>query len=160
MLKEPDQWQKMKADVLPKTMQEKRTSRVTTAVSHTTQSVESTQKQSMVEWMLDPKCLSSRSWLVRVLARARRVLFNMRNPESKRSGGGLDLDPIASAFAADHKILKSGKTVSANSPLSKLNPKIDEDGIIRSDGRLKFAEQLHTTCSVLSSCRGVTGSPS
>ena len=45
-------------------------------------------------------------------------------------------------YRGDYCIVKSGKPVPKTSPLVKLNPTIDEAGLIRSDGRLKFAEQL------------------
>ena len=42
------------------------------------------------------------------------------------------------AFYEEYTALRSGKPSSKKSQLIKLNPCIDEDGIIRCDGRLKF----------------------
>ena len=84
-------------------------------------------KQRMEEWRLDPKRFSSWSRLIRVLARVRRVLFNMRSPRREKNGVELDLEELreaeeeliaaaqGQAFAADHKVLKSGKPVDAKS---------------------------------------------
>ena len=44
------------------------------------------------------------------------------------------------AFCEEYTALRSGKPISKKSQLIKLNPCIDEDGIIRCDGRLKFAD--------------------
>ena len=42
----------------------------------------------------------------------------------------------------DYELVKRSKPLPSSSPLIKLNPRIDESGVIRSDGRLNFAEQL------------------
>ncbi|XP_044172538.1 uncharacterized protein LOC122956887 [Acropora millepora] len=46
------------------------------------------------------------------------------------------------AFCEEYTALRSGKPISKKSQLIKLNPCIDEDGIIRCDGRLKFVDFL------------------
>ena len=46
------------------------------------------------------------------------------------------------AFCEEHTALRSGRPISKKSQLIKLNPCIDEEGIIRCDGRLKFADFL------------------
>ena len=46
------------------------------------------------------------------------------------------------AFCEEYTALRSGKPISEKSQLIKLNPCIGEDGIIRCDGRLKFADFL------------------
>lgn len=46
------------------------------------------------------------------------------------------------AFMNDYKALVSGKPLWPKSPLFKLNPVLDEDGGIRSNERLQFAEYL------------------
>ncbi|PFX18078.1 EGF-like module-containing mucin-like hormone receptor-like 1 [Stylophora pistillata] len=43
------------------------------------------------------------------------------------------------AFCDEYTALSSGKPIPKKSQLIKLNPCIDDDGVIRSDGRLKFA---------------------
>ena len=45
-------------------------------------------------------------------------------------------------FREDYELIKHSKPLPSSSLLIKLNPRIDESGVIRSDGRLKFAEQL------------------
>ena len=45
-------------------------------------------------------------------------------------------------FCEEYTALRSGKPISKKSQLIKLNPCIDEDGIIRCDGRLKLADFL------------------
>ena len=47
------------------------------------------------------------------------------------------------AFRDKNTALTSGKPISKKSQLIKLNPSIDEDGVISCDGRLKFADFLH-----------------
>ena len=46
------------------------------------------------------------------------------------------------AFRDGYAALSSGKPIPKKSQLIKLNPCIDDDGVIRSDGRLKFANFL------------------
>ena len=45
-------------------------------------------------------------------------------------------------FHEDYELVKRSKPLPSSSPLIKLNPRIDKSGVIRSDGHLKFAEQL------------------
>ena len=52
------------------------------------------------------------------------------------------------AFCEEYTALRSGKPISNKSQLIKLNPCIDEDGIIRCDGRLKFAGVNFTLCQL------------
>ena len=46
------------------------------------------------------------------------------------------------AFVNENEALVSGKPIPPKSPLTNLNPVLDEDGCIRSNGRLQFAEYL------------------
>ena len=46
------------------------------------------------------------------------------------------------AFREEYAALSLGKPIPQKSQLIKLNPCIDEDGVIRCDGRLRFAEIL------------------
>jgi hypothetical protein len=78
----------------------------------------------------------------------------MRNGDQRRTDAELTNDELQEAeeeairlaqqegYRGDYDIVKSGKPVPKTSPLVKLNPTIDEAGLIRSDGCLKFAEQL------------------
>jgi hypothetical protein len=45
-------------------------------------------------------------------------------------------------FSEEYQALKSNKTISPKSLLIKLSPRIDENGIIRMDGRLTYADYL------------------
>ncbi len=45
-------------------------------------------------------------------------------------------------FHEEHKAFAKGKPISNRSILSKLNPKLDEQGIICSDSRLSYTEYL------------------
>ena len=49
-------------------------------------------------------------------------------------------------FPEEYKALKSKKAISPKSPLIKLSPRIDQNGIIRMDGRLTNAD--HLPCDV------------
>ena len=46
------------------------------------------------------------------------------------------------AFPGEYKALVTGKPIPTKSPLMKLNPVLHEEGCIRSNGRLQFAEYL------------------
>ena len=105
-------------------------------------------------WRLDPQRFSDWSWHIRVFARVKRALYNMRNPDQRKAERELTIDEIKEVekdviqlaqqdgFRADYELVKRNKPLTSSSPLIKLDPRIDESGVIRSDGRLKFAEQL------------------
>ena len=105
-------------------------------------------------WRLEPKRFSSWSRLVRVHARVRRVLHNMSRKQEKQTSKVLLPHEIREAedevvrssqreaFVNEYKALVSGKPIPPKSPLIKLNPVLDEDGCIRCNGRLQFAEYL------------------
>ena len=105
-------------------------------------------------WRLDPTRFSSWIRLLRVHARVRRVLLNMRRRDNRNTRMELLPEEIKDAeeeivrlaqreaFCEEYTALRSGKPISKKSQLIKLNPCIDEDGIIRCDGRLKFADFL------------------
>ena len=105
-------------------------------------------------WRLDPKRYSSWTRLVRVHARVRRVLHNMRNRDNRNASMELLPEGIKDAedeivrlaqreaFCDEYDALSSGKPIPKKSQLITLNPCIDDDGVIRSDGRLKFADFL------------------
>ena len=105
-------------------------------------------------WRLDPKRYSSWTRLVRVHARVRRVLHNMRNRDNRNASMELLPEGIKDAedeivrlaqreaFRDEYDALSSGKPIPKKSQLITLNPCIDDDGVIRSDGRLKFADFL------------------
>lgn len=106
------------------------------------------------DWRLDPKRYSSWNRLVRVHARVRRALQSMSKKGEKQTSKVLLPREIREAeeevvracqrevFHNEYKALVSGKPVPQKSPLIKLNPILGEDGCIRSNGRLQFAEYL------------------
>ncbi len=105
-------------------------------------------------WRLDPKRFSSWVRLVRVHARVRRAMYNMRNRDNRNTSMELSPEEIKDAkkvivrltqreaFRDEYTALSSGKPIPKKSQLIKLNPCLDEDGVIRCDGRLKFADFL------------------
>ena len=84
----------------------------------------------------------------------KRVVFNMRNPGKQRGGRELTVDELKDAesdvicnaqreaLPEHYRLVKAGKPVTPTSQLAKLNPRIDEDGLLRSHSRLEFGEQL------------------
>ncbi|XP_028413247.1 uncharacterized protein LOC114536094 [Dendronephthya gigantea] len=106
------------------------------------------------EWQLDSKRFSSWIRLVRLHARVKRVVHNMKNGAEKHCSKELIPDEIRDAeediirqaqkeaFVEEYAMLQKKKPVSQRSILSKLNPVLDEQGIIRSDSRLRYAEYL------------------
>ena len=105
-------------------------------------------------WRLHPKRFSSWTRLVRVHARVRRVLHNMRSRDSRTASMELLPEEIRDAeeeivslaqrevFRDEYTALSSGKPIPKKSQLIKLNPCLNEDGVMRCDGRLKFADFL------------------
>ena len=105
-------------------------------------------------WRFDPKRFSSWSRFVRVYARVRRVPHNMSRKQERQTSKVLLPNEIREAedevlrscqreaFGNEYKVLVSGKPIPPRTPLIKLNPLLDEDGCIRSNGRLQFAEYL------------------
>jgi hypothetical protein len=110
-------------------------------------------KKSTV-WRLDPKRYSNWTRLVRVLGRVRRFIHNTRNSETRVSYQELLPEELRDAeesiicraqqdaFSDEYKALKTRKQMPPKSTLLKLNPRLDEQGLIRSDSRLRFAEFL------------------
>ena len=114
-------------------------------------------------WRLDLKQFSSWTRLVRVHARVRRVLHNLCSRDDKKVGIELLPEEVKDAeeeivslaqreaFSDEYAALSLGKPISQKSQLIKLNPCIDEDGIIQCDGHLKFAEffPYDTGCPII-----------
>ena len=82
------------------------------------------------------------------------MLNNMRNRDNRNANMELTPEEIKDAeeeivrltqhdaFRDEYTALSSGKPIPKKSQLIKLNPCLDEDGVIRCDGRLKFADFL------------------
>ncbi len=78
----------------------------------------------------------------------------MRDANERRTGRELSVEEIRDAeediirqaqkeaFREEHEALAKGKPISNGSILSKLKSKLDEQGIIRSDSRLRYTEYL------------------
>ena len=158
--KEEDQWPRMKFDNRPDELPERRTTQGTSEGGGVVLAVnnqrdeDTSQPKGDKTWRLDPQRFSDWSWYIRVFARVKRALYNMRNPDHRKAERELMIDEIKEAeqdvmrlaqqdsFHEDYELVKRNKPLPSSSPLIKLNPRIDESGVIRSDGRLKFAEQL------------------
>lgn len=92
--------------------------------------------------------------LTRVQAWIYRFLNNCRLPRKKRTTGELTSEEITDAevhiikkaqresFKDEYEALSEGKVVPRQSKLLALKPKLDEDGLLRSDGRLVNADYL------------------
>lgn len=105
-------------------------------------------------WRLDTTRFSSWVNLTRVSAWVNRFVNNCRVKKPERTSGELSPEEIRdveneiiknaqkNAFPKEYKALNNQKTLPNDSKLLALKPKLDEDGIIRSDGRLKYAEFL------------------
>ena len=109
---------------------------------------------SVPAWRLNPKRFSSWCRLVNIHARVRRALHNMSKRGSRQTSKALlpceireaEAEVVRScqreAFPGEYKALVTGKPIPTKSSLMKLNPVLDEEGCIRSNGRLQFAEYL------------------
>ena len=146
----------------PREMPEKKTSRrkedtngcPTLLTNNLQKEAASKQEDKVGVWRLDAKRFSSWMHLLRVHARVRTVLLNMRTRDNRNARMELLPEEIKDAeeeivrlaqreaFCEEYTALRSGKPISKKRLLIKLNPCIDEDGIIRCDGRLKFADFL------------------
>ena len=106
------------------------------------------------KWRLDPARYSSFVRLVRVLAWVNRFIDNCRLKRQERRGGTLCIAEIEDAeimiikntqkesFKAEYFALINNREIPKTSKLLSLNPRIDEHGLVRCDGRLKYAEFL------------------
>jgi hypothetical protein len=105
-----------------------------------------------ISWRLEPLCFSSWKRLVRVHAWVYRFLCNCRRIQAKMVTGSLSPEEIHDAevciitntqkkeFAEEYQALTSQRELPKHSKIMGLNPRIDDDGLMRCDGRLKYAE--------------------
>ncbi|XP_065192504.1 uncharacterized protein LOC135823588 [Sycon ciliatum] len=110
--------------------------------------------QQQQQWRLDPERFGSWSRLLRARALVRRFVTNCRTIKSDRMTGPLSSAEISDAetevlkmaqhdaFSDEIKVLGQRKVVSARSELSPMNPMIDDNGVLRCQGRLAYAEYL------------------
>ncbi|XP_067051179.1 uncharacterized protein [Acropora muricata] len=151
LTKDFKEWSKMQDPNRPREMPEKKTSQrkedtngCTTLLTNNLQKeAASKQDDKLGVWRLDPKRFSSWIRLLRVHARVRRVLLNMRRRDNRIARMELLPEDIKDAeeeivrlaqreaFCEEYTALRSGKPISKKSQLIKLNPCIDEDGNIR-----------------------------
>ena len=103
---------------------------------------------------LQPQRYSSWSKLTRVTARVDRFLENCRLPAALRREGALKPDKVTAAgrryirqaqqevFGEEIRALKAGREIPGGSKLLPLRPVLDKEGVLRCDGRLRYAECL------------------
>ena len=91
-------------------------------------------------WRLDPRLFSSWTKLIRVQAWVRRFVDNCRS--SKRESGELKAEEIEILRFPTSIWHFSDKESPKKSKLLGLQPWLDEEGQMRCDGRLKYAEFL------------------
>lgn len=108
---------------------------------------------SQIDDKLAPGRFSSWIRLIRIFAWVNRFINNCRS-KTRTSDKALSADELTSAenryircsqresFPVEYKALSSEKPLSANSKLLSLNVKLDSDGIMRCDTRLKYAKYL------------------
>ena len=106
------------------------------------------------DFRLNPLRYSSWIRLVRVRAWVNRFIENCRLKKDLRRKGTLASDETDESeaqiirgaqqdeFYEDYRALVRERQLPSNSKLSNLNPKVDENGLLRSDGRLVYAEFL------------------
>lgn len=106
------------------------------------------------DWRLNPEHFSSWLRLIRVRSWINRFVENCRLKSDLRRKGGLSVDEIEEAeiqivrdaqisdFREDYIALMKGQQLPLGSRLLSLKPKIDEYGLLRSDGRLQYADFL------------------
>ena len=106
------------------------------------------------KWRLHPSNWSSWLRLTRVCAWVLRFVQNCRSSRQERLSESLSPEEIENAeiliileaqqaaFTEEYLALQENKWISKKSRLRTLVPLLDEDGLIRCDGRLRFAEFL------------------
>ena len=103
---------------------------------------------------LDPSYFSSWLRLTRLVAWVCRFLDNCRTAKEERINVELTYEEIKdaeihiirdlqqNAFATEYQQLLKGKQMKSDSKLIVLQPRIDEDGLLRCNGRLRYADFL------------------
>lgn len=103
---------------------------------------------------LNPRRYSSWLCLKRILAWIFRFIYNCQRTNMERTRGEESSDEIKSAeiqlikqeqwthFKEEWTALSRGQSLAASSKIIGLQPKLDENGLMQSDGRLKYADFL------------------
>ncbi|XP_033105172.1 uncharacterized protein LOC117107577 [Anneissia japonica] len=110
-------------------------------------------KGDQTSWRLEPTRFSKWVSLTRLQAWVLRFVNNCRLPHSQRNRGEspdeindaeININKTAQqdGFSTEFQQLSCGKILKNDSKIIGLQQKIDDDGLMRSDGRLKFAEFL------------------
>ncbi|XP_065194926.1 uncharacterized protein LOC135826224 [Sycon ciliatum] len=106
------------------------------------------------DWIIDPAKWLDWQKTIRTLTWVRRFISNCRAAAEDRLAGELTPIELADAelyvvrntqrdaFAAEIVLLRKRKAVHATSKLAKLCPFLDDDGVLRCEGRLQYAEFL------------------
>ena len=106
------------------------------------------------QWRLSPHRFSSWFRLTRVHAWINRFISNCKSVKQSRKYGELQPEEISDAetmiitacqqeaFRAEYTALTNKRQIHPTSKLLPLSPIIDEDGVLRSDTRIKYAEYL------------------
>jgi hypothetical protein len=105
-------------------------------------------------WKLNPTNWSNWKQLSHVLAWVLRFVNNVRTDCEKRQVGSLTPEEVEEAerdlirdaqrkmFRDEYAAIRDNKPLATKNRLSKLMPRIDDDGLLRCDGRLCYAEFL------------------
>ena len=106
-------------------------------------------------WRLQPECFSNWNKLTRLQAWVMRFTTNCRSHQHERLlDKGINLEEIRDAeklilkttqkecFKEEYTTIVERKKLPKNSKLLSLCPRLDDDGVMRSEGRLKYGEFL------------------
>ena len=144
LLEEQDSWPKVDETIQQEAKERKKT---TVLASRFTPVKPEDQQIPADGWRLSPSRYSSWIRLVRVQARVVRVLCNMKIKGKKIGSAELLPEEIIDAeedmirqaqfetFPEEYNALKNYKPIPPRNPLLKLPPRIDDNGIIRLEGR-------------------------
>ncbi|KAJ8051026.1 hypothetical protein HOLleu_04443 [Holothuria leucospilota] len=149
---EETNWPKNKVE---KGSQEKNKKNSSISVTMVTVSLAAPEKSDEITiWRLDPLRYSSWSNLTRIHAWVLRFLNNCRLAIAERRKGELTPEELQESenciirhtqrrvFSEEYQALEQRKPLPRASKLLSLNPKMDDEGLIRCDGRLKNAMYL------------------
>ena len=112
------------------------------------------QQPTQQRWRLDPTQFSDWLRLVRTHAWVTRFISNCRLPKDLRTQGELSAAEIfdcekdiiikqqIDSFTDEYRALENGKVLASNSKIVGLSPKLDDDGVMRIDGRLAHAKYI------------------
>lgn len=110
------------------------------------------------EWRLEPRRYSSCTKLVRVYAWVFHFVENCKRAKDAWTDGQLNVNEIRdedvklivtaqkSHYSEQFSALIKNRPLSTNSKMIKMNPKNDSEGVLRSEGRLKYADMLSYDC--------------